>query len=143
MAFDSKAFLKAKFEPRTAEVRIDKLKQFFGEDEDPIFKLKGLTGEEYCRATESGKAHKDAEGLIKALTNDNEKLSALRDAVGILSTDVPAEIVKRLEFLTRGSADPVLDMTMAVKIAERFPIDFYIMTNTILELTGLGMDIKK
>jgi len=50
MPFDAKAFAKAKFEPRTAELRIPELQEWFGDD-DPVFVVRGLSGIELAPGT--------------------------------------------------------------------------------------------
>lgn len=143
MAFDSKAFLRAEFVSREERIPVPALKAFFGDDE-PVFVVRGLTADEINRAQEATKRSKDTDDILQALIADNpEKLSELREALGISSNDRPAEVVRRLEILTQGIVEPALDMPMAIKFATAFPIDFYSITTKILELTGLGMDLKK
>lgn len=143
MAFDTKAFLRAEFIPREERMPVPALKAFFGSDE-PVFVVRGLTADEINRAQEATKRSKDTDDILQALIADNpDKLDELREALGISSNDRPAEVIRRLEILVQGIVEPSLDMQMAIKFATAFPIDFYSITSKILELTGLGMDLKK
>jgi hypothetical protein len=45
--------------------------------------------------------------------------------------------------LTAGSVDPEITLPVAVKLAEKFPIEFMTLTNVITELTGLGFEYAK
>ena len=57
---------------------------------------------------------------------------------------VPVDTQKRILHLVKGSVDPKIDESVAVKLSETFPIEFLVLTNKILELTGLGQTaIKK
>ena len=72
----------------------------------------------------------------------NVKAAAIRKALG-LGKDTPGEIAKRLEMVVAGCISPVLTLPQAVKLAERFPIEFLTLTNEITELTGNGADLVK
>ena len=66
-----------------------------------------------------------------------EKIAALRKLIG-LADDVPADLVKRLEMLERGSVDPTPDRSVLVKLAETYPVEFYQLSNAVTRLTGAG-----
>jgi len=139
--FDTQAFMRAQFQPRTAEVRMEQLQSFFGEDE-PVWTVRGMTASEMARSLEAASKHKTLDAVVQALSSNKAKIDELRAAIGI-SDDVPGEVVKRLEQLTICAVSPSIDLPCAVKLAEAFPIEFYMLTNKIVELTGLGMDVKK
>ena len=84
---------------------------------------------------------KSIDNVIEALTN-NDQAQAVREMIG-LTKGSPAEIVKRLEMLVLGSVVPKIELPLAVKLAEAFPIEFLTLTNKITALTGMGFDIVK
>lgn len=141
MAFDSRAFMKAEFQPRTAEITLASLQSYFGDDV-PVWKVRGQSASEVARAMEAGAKTKNIEAIIKAIGSSQAQIDELKAAIGI-GSDVPGDIVKRLEMLHVCSVSPEIDMSVAIKLAENFPIEFYMLTNKITELTGLGADVKK
>jgi hypothetical protein len=139
MPFDSKEFIKTKFEPRQERVPVPDLKDFFSEDDEPVWIVKGLTGHELGRSNEVAERNKNlqavVEGLFSAATK--EKAQAVREMIGI-DKNTPDDIAKRFEMLVLGSVDPVCDEELAIKICTCFPIEFYQITNRITHLTGQG-----
>ena len=51
---------------------------------------------------------------------------------------MPDEIARRVEQLKIGSVSPKFDQMQAVKFFEVFPVEAYMVTNTINRLTGKG-----
>ena len=158
MAFHAKKFLKTKFIPRTEDVPVPDMKEFFEDDAGeeqppvspfdkgelkasvPIWKVRGLTGHELGRAAEAAEKNKNMSAIIEALSGQasKEKAEALKNILGIGSAIVPADIAKRIEHLVIGSVDPVCTPDLAVRICEVFPVEFYQITNKIMQLTGQG-----
>lgn len=143
MAFDKKAFLKAKFEPRTEVLTIPALRGFFDAGEEPKFVVRGLDVYEFAAVKEAKLKSKNVDNLINILANEPAQIEALREAVGVVSNDVPGELASRLEALKLGLVEPEMDQQMVVVFAKRFPIDFWVISQKVLELTGMGMEIKK
>jgi hypothetical protein len=139
--FDARSFMRAQFEPRTAAVPVPALKQFFGDDE-PAWTVRGMTASEMARSMEAASRHKTLDAVVQALSSNKAKIEELREALG-MSDEVPGEIAKRLEQLATCSVAPVADLQLAVKLSTAYPVEFYQLTNKIVELTGLGMDVKK
>lgn len=144
MAFNPKKFMKTNFTPRTKDVPVPDMKDFFDPESKPIFRVRGLSGPELARVHEAVDKHKDVAGLIDGLLSgiSEEKINSIRKALGI-TDDTPSEIAKRLEMITIASVDPEIPLDVAVKIAEVYPISFYHITNTITELTNLGHEPGK
>lgn len=146
MNFNKTKFMKQQFEPRTARVAVPALSVWFDntddEDKQCFFTVRGLTGEELARTLESSLRVKDMHTIVEAIANTDGAKDKIMDALG-LGTDTPADIIKRLEQLDKCSVAPKLDLEVAKKLAQTFPIEFYTLTNKITELTGLGMDVKK
>lgn len=140
MAFDTQKFMKTKYTPRVVDVQVPDLKDFFGPDEPPVFKVRNLTGNEFARVHEAVDRHKNLSAIMESILStqqSTDKIEAFRKLFGV-SDDVPSDIAKRLEMLTIGSVDPVIDLDAAVKLAETFPVEFYSLTTKILEITGQG-----
>jgi len=145
MPFDVKKFEKAKFVPVVAEVEVPDLKEFFGECEPAVWKVRGLTGQEMGRANEAVDRNRNISAVIEGLVSDNskEKSEAIKSLLGISKFDTPADIAKRIAFLQYGSVEPTCTEEMAVKLCEVKPIEFFTLTNKIVELTGQGQATGK
>lgn len=144
MSFDVKAFRKAKFEDRTTRVPVPDLKDWFGEEDEAVFVVRGLTAEELARCNEAASRNKNMAAILEALSSQNqrEKVDAMREMLGVSET-VPNDLAKRLEQMAMGTVDPDLDHELAVKFAETYPVEFYQITNQIMELTGQGRQVAK
>lgn len=139
MPFDSKKFLKTKFTPRTEDVPVPDLQPFFPEGAKAVWKVRGLTGQEIGRASEAADRNKTIGAIMEGLTAEaaKDKVEAVKNLLGI-GGNTPADIAKRLEHMTVGSVDPPCTLDLAVRVCETFPIEFYQITNKIMELTGRG-----
>lgn len=140
--FNVERFERAEFRPRTREVVVDALAPFFDEGERPVWVVRSLTSNELNRALDAEKDATSVDAIIKALAESGKQVDAVRAALGRRS-DTPGEIRKRLEMLVLGSVSPKIEMPLATKIAENFAVEFRLVTNAILELTGLGFDLVK
>ena len=139
MSFDTKKFLQTKFEYRTEEVPVNDMKDFFSDDANPVWLVRGLTGQEYARANEAVEKNRVIAAYLEGLISpsDKDKIQSMRGLVG-LGGKVPNEIAKRIELLVMGSVDPIVNNDLALKICTNFPVEFYDITNKITALTGLG-----
>lgn len=142
--FDSKAFMRTKFAPRIEEVHVPDLAEWYPEGTQPVWKVRGLTGHELGQANEAADRNRSVRAIVEALAgqSDSEKVGAIRNLLGV-GTDAPQDIAKRIEHLTIGSVDPVCSQEMAVRLCESRPVEFYLLTTKILELTGKGKDSGK
>jgi hypothetical protein len=138
MAFDIEAVKAEVFEDRIIEVRVPDLQPWFG-DSEPVWKVRGLTGDELGRVNEAVERHRAmgaiADGLVSP--NERERAGAIRQLLGI-SDKTPAGVVRSLEVLVAGSVDPPCDMELAIKLKDNFPIEFQQIVNAILSATGKG-----
>jgi len=139
MPFDSARFVRASVVPRTAKVKLPALAGFFDADEAPEFEVRGLDGSELAQTHDAVRRNKDLTELVTGLLSGEgaEKVVAIRDAMG-LGDKVPDEIAKRLEILTLGSVEPKLDREACLKLCRAFPVEFYLLSNKVTELTGEG-----
>ena len=141
MGFNQSAFMKQQFEPRTAKVEVPALAKWFGKDDALVWEVRGQTASELAQANEASSSQKSLTNIIQAIGSNAAQIDELKKTLGIAKDEVPADIIKRLSQLTTCSIDPEIDHTTGVKLAETFPVEFYIITNKITELTGLGMDV--
>lgn len=141
MPFNPDKFLAAKLAARQKVVPVPALSGWFDEGEEPIWTVRGLSSNELNAALEAKQRRASIDNVIEALTN-NDQAQAVRAMIG-LTKDSPAEIVKRLEMLVIGSVTPKIELPLAVKLAEAFPIEFLTLTNEITALTGMGYDLVK
>ena len=138
MSFDSKKFMKTKFTPRTGDVPVPDMKEFFPEGAEATWKVRGLTGQELGRANDAADRNKNIGAILEGLAGAaaKEKAESLKQLLGI--GVVPQDIAKRLEHMVVASVDPVCTLDLAVRVCEVFPIEFFQITNKIIELTRPG-----
>lgn len=146
MSFDLERFRHAALAPRQAAVPVPDLRFFFPEGADPVWVVRGLTGEEIARANESNQRSGLIAAAVQALANaasaKADQVESLQTLIGY-GTDVPADLAKRFDHLTFASVDPAIDRETAVRLFAGYPIVAYQLTNRILELTGEGPDVGK
>lgn len=146
MAFNADKFTQAAFRPRTATLDLPALAPFFDDGEPPQWTVRGLTAAEFARSQDAEKRNSSIDMLMGALAaaqSKGEAVDAARKALGLTNANTPGEVAKRLEMLVAGSVAPVVTMETAVRFSETFAIDFYLVTNKIVELTGQGFDLPK
>lgn len=143
MGFDTNKFEKTEFQHREEEVKIrsEALKSFFDSESQPVFRVRGLTGEEMARVNEAETKQSNLSAIVEALATggESQKVEAIRQAVGLAGDDVPADYAKRIETVSLGCIDPELDEQMTVKIFEVAAADAYNLSNKIWELSGQGL----
>lgn len=139
MAFDIARFLKTRWTPRTAEIDVPDMQEFFPEGEKPAWKVRGLEGIELGRANDAAARNKDVAAIVGKLIggSDKDKAKAVQDLLG-MGDHIPDDIAKRIEHFIIGSIDPPGSLELAKVICKAFPIEFFTITNKILELSGKG-----
>lgn len=143
MSFDLQRFSQALLSPRQAEVAVPDLAPWFGPDEPPAWTVRGLTGDDIARASEAAdKAAKIRAAVESLLAAGEGRREAFAAILGV-GDDVPDDLIKRYEHLMAGSVEPKCDRELAIKLFATFPFVAYLLTNKILELTGLGADSGK
>lgn len=133
-------FRRSEFTPRTSEVELPSLKDFF--DGPPVWKVRGLNSSELHLAMDAARRQASLDTIVKAISNTGEVAAGVRKMLG-MSGDTPGEIAKRLEMMVMGSLVPKVELGDAVKFAEAFPVEFLTITNEITMLTGKGYDMVK
>jgi len=143
MAFNPDKFERTKFVPRTKAIPVPALVDFFDGEGDPVWTVRGLTANELHRAIDAGNTQKTLGKILESIASQGAAVADARKALGFVGKETPGEVAKRLEMLSVASVDPVISLPVAVKLAENFPIEFYLLTNEITELTGMGFDHVK
>jgi len=139
MSFDLKGFAKAKFKRRTEEFEVEVLRPFFGADDEPVFIVQGLRHDEIATCNMAVKKSDNLTAILQAAANHKPSIkTAIGDMISA-NIDVPEDTQKRIMHLTFGSVEPKINESLAVKLAETFPVEFVQLTDTILKLTGEGM----
>lgn len=142
MPFDINKFSQAEIQHFEKDVDVPNLDYFFAEDEQPVWRVRSISGYESAKVNEAAERNAGIADLVVALSSGNgkEKSEAIQKSLGI-SDDVPTEVAKRIEILMLGSINPECDRDTAIKLATYFPLEFNKLTSEILLLTGQGGDI--
>lgn len=143
MSFDLAEFRRAKFEPRTAEVKVSALAGFFSDGEEPIFLVRGLEAAELQRCLEAKEKQEKIADVITQIAENAEAAQKMKEISGGLHKQTPAEVVKGIEMLTVGCVSPELTRTDSVKIAQVSAVEFLILYRRIATLTGEGYSLVK
>lgn len=140
--FNKTAFSKANFIPRTEEVTLEGLADWF--DGKPVWIIRGLSFEELARADLKADQTETMIAVVEALSggNKSEQVESIKEVLG-MGENIPAQMVKRLEMFVMGSVEPEIDLPVAVKVAENFPVEFKQLTDKIITLTGQGRVVGK
>ena len=144
MGFDTRRFLKTKFRHRTEGIPVPRLTEFFPEGEAPVWTVRGLTGQEVGRCRAAAEARKDKTSIMDGLLGGSppEKAQAIRQMMN-LNGEVEEDVVRRIAQVATASLEPKGTEELAVALCENFPVEFYLISNTILILTGLGREPGK
>lgn len=141
MGFDANQYLNTQLEPRTADIDVPALAAYFAEGDEPKWRVRGLSANEMARSKDAQDKQRNGAALITALQGGNktEKVRELQSALGY-SDDTHADIARRMELLAAGSVDPECPLELAVRLAEKHPVTFYKLTNSILDLSAMGAE---
>jgi hypothetical protein len=142
--FNKDKFLTTEFEQNIAKVPVPQLKEFFDDEDNPVWIVRGLTGHELGKVNEAAQRNRTIGAILDGIISPEikEKVDALKAIIG-LTDDTPDDIARRIEMLVIGSVDPKIDHETAVRISEYHPTRLYELTNTIILLGGQGALIKK
>ncbi len=141
MAFDLEKFRNTNFTHRVGTVEVPALAAFFDDGEKPIFKVRGLTGQELGYAQENSQKRRRelidnmVEYLIRESRHDVPE--ATMKAVGFYEKWSPKTLLY-LELLIIATIEPKLNLKHALKICENFAIEFAELAQKIMALTGQG-----
>ncbi|HCG7104098.1 TPA: hypothetical protein NJ322_005025 [Vibrio parahaemolyticus] len=144
MSFDARKFDKAKFEHRTKDVPVPELADFFSDDEEPIFKVRGLSHAELIEVSEIQNKDNNYRAIIEAMFGSDplQKAKMIQEMIGCKS-ELPAETRARIEVLRMGCVEPQLDTQLCSKLAEFYPAQFNGLVATINGFTEQGALVAK
>lgn len=144
MPFNTSKFNEVSFTQRTADVSVPALGAYFDEGEPTVFTVRGLTFAELCLADNAADRSNIARKVVSALSGGTtqEQAEAIQSAMGF-GGDTPPQMAKRIEMLVCGSVSPAVDRQLAVRLSEAFPVEFKMITDKIVELTGQGQQPGK
>lgn len=144
MTFDLKAFEKAEFKERIAEVAVPDLACFFSEGEPALWKVRNLTAPELAKAEMSAKTEERLKKVLEGMlsTSAKDQAEAVKIAIGISDEPEP-EFIKQLTKLVLASVEPKITRQIAVKLANVSPNTFYTLVAKINELSGKGAEPGK
>ncbi len=159
MKFDNRKLNAAQSKRRVKSipVRNEALKAFFvsedGDDSqeaEPTIEVQNLTGLEMACVHHEVDAYQSKEHITNALFSNlaKDKIEAIQDIAGVIKQDAagdsepPRDFLRRVFLVHKGCCNPKFaDQREVLKFAELFPTVFYDISNQILLLTGLGMDL--
>lgn len=139
MGFNLDKFMNTTFVPRESDVELPDLAPWFPEGEKPVFRVRGLNGNELGKVTEAAAKYKTVAAFLDGIMSGvkREVTDSVRGALG-LNDDVPGDTAQRLEALEIGSVEPKFDRPAAVKFCMAYPVEFKQLTQEIFALTGKG-----
>lgn len=146
---DVKRLAASSFTLRQAEIRVPEMAEFFPEGEDPVWVVRQLTGAELAHVREAADNLDKVRTIVQALSGGGEEGAppkAVLDAFGLNPEETPADLSRRIETLMYGSVRPAIgaaQRSAAVVVAENYPMQFYSLTNRIMDLTGAGAEVGK
>jgi hypothetical protein len=135
--------MNAKYNHRTKEIKVPKLSSFFGENEEPVWIVRGLEGAEIGACKQAASKDKSYTAILEAIKSENvsDKIAGVSAALDLGSNKKIGDIPERLHQLVAGSIEPKCTLDMAVKLSKIFPTIFYELSNEILLLSGQGMQL--
>jgi len=142
--FDSKKFMAQAYSNREKAVPVPDLAAYFEEGEEPVWTVRGLTGNELANCNEASENSKQLAAAVDALASGNAKevIEHLKETMG-MGDDVPRETTRRMSMLQLASVKPEITLDVAVKMNDKHPIEFLQLTNAITEMTGAGAVLGK
>jgi len=141
MGFDTEKFNSTKYTDRLAEIEVPELAKFFEEADAHIWVVKCVGANEIAKSNDAAKNNKELIEIVTALAGEQgpERTEAIKEAMGITSSSVQTDVVRRISLLVSASVDPICDQNTAVRISNFHGNVFYRLTNKILSLIGEGM----
>ena len=146
MNFDPQK-LNQELEPRTDEVVVNELKALYDSapTENLICLVRGLSGNDLVLVSARRDTNAFVEMLSEALLKKSGEAGAeaIKGLLGLFDDDLHPELKYRVEVIVRGCVEPKIDYPLAVKLARDFYVVLHRLSEKILELSGLGSQLKK
>lgn len=137
MPIDSTAFLETSFVPREAEIPVPGLQPWSDDGGVPVWKVRGLTGQQWWKCKESVDNRKDIVSVISNFIggDSNEVTAALKER---FCSESASDLAFRIEILILASIDPVCNREMAAKVCKYCLAEFKMVTEEIIKLSWQG-----
>jgi len=138
MSFDEGKFLAARYEDRFFDVPVPDLPgDYFGEGEEKIIRVRGLTGEEIALVRQAAEVNAGIEQAVSQGGSPEANQLMLKLVEAILGTDhkVPDAYAVQLAMVRIGAG---VSQQATVRLGRDHPIEFGMLFKKINELTGLG-----
>jgi len=113
--------------------------------EDIIIKVRGLNGNELAAVSARRDTNVFVEMLSEALVKKNGKDGgeAIKGLLGLFDDELHPELKYRVEIAVKGAVEPRLEYPDAVRLARDFYVVLHRLSEKVLELSGLGSQVKK
>lgn len=146
MPFDIEQFTKDApyITPATRDVRVEPLKHWFPEDEEPILKIRGLTAIEIWMSSNlEGRAEimRDIGTAIMTAVG-SDRIDAFMEIIGN-PANAPFDLARRFDWLMYGIVHPKISREQAVLLFATFPTVAADLSVKINQLTDDGPDLGK
>lgn len=139
MALDINRLKTTHWQAPTEVIKVPELKALFGDDEEPVVTVRGLSGPDRARIAVAAEANRNFEQLSLALLggSNEERAKAIKEIIGLGDSlpDRAVELIKKLEL---GMESPKLDEESAVKLYTAFPLTAERIVRRIDALTQGG-----
>lgn len=137
MPLDTDVFVATTFQPRQAEIPLPGLKQWSDDGQVPVWKVRGLTGQEWWKCREAVDNRKD---IVQVLSNfiggdAAEVANALKER---FCSESAADLSFRIEILLLASLDPICNREMAAKFCKYCLAEFKSVTEEIIKISWQG-----
>lgn len=130
--------------PSTRDVRVEELKHWFPEGEEPIWKIRGLTAVEIWQSSDVEGRSKMMIDIAKAMVASagSDRVEALLEIIGN-PANAPIDLARRFDWLMYGSVSPKISREQSVLLFATFPTLAADLSVQINQLTNAGPDLGK
>lgn len=139
--FNADKFQSAKFRPRTAQVPVPELAEFFEDGAKAEFTVRNLDATEFGRVIDEERANKKkvVQALAGAVNGGAREviLTAVREYLDDDRDRLPDDVIRRIYMIEFGTVEPKLTHADVLKITKNAEV-FYRLSTKIQQLTGMG-----
>ena len=139
---DFEKFNKSEFIFPSVDIPVPELKDFFQEDEAPVWKVKSVTGSELAIINEAVATYNKTKAIIEAIATDSnsELKSGLKAYLNKSDDATPEDLIRRHKLLQFGTVGGCPEEAV-IRLANYKPTTFFKLTNEIIRLTGDGASL--
>lgn len=142
--FDLYGFTSESFAPREQDVDVPELAPFFPAGDPPVFRVRGLTGEEEFRVAAERRTGELQAAVAEALAGGQraEIADTLKELLGV-GDSVPDAMARSISKVAYGLLAPKMARDQVVKLFHELPVVGARLLQAIDALTGQGPDLGK